>query len=215
MRPRPGIDLDVLEGLQMLWRWLDYGRKPLMRPIGGGRVLDLARRILQMELQPPNREGLRWWRCRRGVEQRLADSGIDPETGQLINPQRWQLAIDRAIGELQDRKARKQLWKAKRAAMILEARKQPALNQPLAYFCFDRGPTYDQRVMVNGTGLGRELDGEPSPTAASRSIELEVGSGRMSFGQNTATPSDWEIMTRREPPPSGPAHRPRRSSSYG
>jgi hypothetical protein len=103
---------------------------------------------------------------------------------------KFTLAVDRAIGELHDRRARKQLWKAKRAAMILEARKQQAFNQPAACSGFDRRLTYDQRVMLNGTGLGRELDGESAPAAASDPTGEVTKPGRMSFG---SPPGSWQL----------------------
>jgi hypothetical protein len=210
MRSRQDVCADALEAVQMILLWLKHRNSDRMRPIGGGPVLDIARKILQLELQPANRSGYRSWRVRRGVEDRLRYAGIDPETGHLVNAEKWQLALDRAIGELQDRKARKQLWKAKRAAMILEARKQQAFNQPTACSDFGRRPTYDQRVMVNGTGLGRELNGESAPAAPSPS-EPEVGSGRRSFGRPAVTSNEFEIVAPRVPP-SGPPHK-RRSSS--
>jgi hypothetical protein len=140
----------------MLWRWLDYGQKPEMRPIGGSPALNLARAILQLILQPPNREGLRWWKLRVGAEERLRRAGIHPETGALLDPQRWRLAVDRAIGELADRKSRKALYRQQHAARIIEARRQQ-LYQPVANF--GRRPNYDQRLQLNGTGLGDEADG--------------------------------------------------------
>jgi hypothetical protein len=159
--PRPGFDLDVLEATQMLWRWLDYGQRQEMRPVGGSPALNSARAILQLILQPPNREGFRWWKLRVGADHRLRLAGIDPETGALLDPQRWRIAVDRAIGELSDRKSRKALYKQQHAARIIEARRQqiyhptPDLGR--------RRPNYDQRTQLNGVGFENEADGSLDP----------------------------------------------------
>jgi len=160
MRSRQDVCADTLEAVGMILLWLRYRKSDRMRPIGGGPVLDLAKQILGLQLQPANKEAYRAWRLQRGVEDRLRYAGIDPKNGQLVNLDRWTLAVDRAIGEIADRRNRKKLYKARRATAILEARKRAAYTAELNDF--GRFQTYEQRVMVNGTGLDDALDSESS-----------------------------------------------------
>lgn len=206
MQPRSGFDLDVLEASQMLWRWLDYGKKPEMRPIGGSPALDIARAILQLILQPPNREGFRWWKLRVGAEERLRRAGIHPETGALLDPQKWQLAVDRGIGELQDRKARRALYRQKRAAAVLETRRGQ-IYQPVANF--DRQPNYEQRLQVGTAGLMLEEPIDAGIATTDQDLcARKSGAGGLSFGY-IAPPNSPPIATSSRVIP-GPPHQRRR-----
>ena len=183
-------------------RWLDFGKKDRIRPVGGSPALDRARDILQLRLEPANKSGFRWWRLRVGGDERLRRAGIDPETGTLVSPEKWQLAVDRAIGELQDRKTRKVLYKQKHAAAILEMRRKQ-IHQPVADFA--RRPSYDQRLQINGAGLGE--DSRVDQDLIRQRAEVEAG--ELVFGY-TAPRRSPPIATSRQVI-SGPPHQKRRA----
>ena len=89
----------VLDALRMLLRHLD-GRDRMRPNSYGSEAVDLARRIVHLDLQKPNRRGEQWWRIRRGWEDRLRAAGIDPQPPWVSLIQRnsgWPLSALRRI----------------------------------------------------------------------------------------------------------------------
>jgi hypothetical protein len=188
MRRRPELDTAVLEAVQMLLFWLRHNEKQTMLPLGGGPVLDVARRILKIDLQKENQEGVRYWRVRDGVETRLTLAGLS-ETGLLLNLERWRLAVDFALAEIRDRKEKKRLRKQQEVAVILDIRQGQILDQVDEL-------SYSDQVETNG--------------AARRHEAFEDVSNLRSFSFGApAKQSAPEIFARKKIA-SGPPHKPRR-----
>src|SRR5258708_15852159 len=101
----------VHEAVKMILHHLGDGDR--MIPLGGCESINLACEVLDLKLQKENPKGKRWWKLNPDkLEQRLKTAGVCPATHELLQPDLWEFALERASDTLAERKVKNQLYKA-------------------------------------------------------------------------------------------------------
>jgi hypothetical protein len=103
------LDTDALPFIRLMIWELERGHGR-MRPLTI-KALRLAKDIVQLKLCPPNAVGEQNWDYPRGDPQCLKDNlarfGIDPETGYLVDQQKWLDELGRMRAEKEERAIKK------------------------------------------------------------------------------------------------------------
>ena len=164
---------------------LRHLKRYMMRPVTK-KARDWGNRILGISLlnEDFKLEGTRNWLLPNNWRGRLERAGVHPDTLEIFSPPLWETTLMRLDTEDYRKKMRAVEGREKVDGMCLE-------------------PLHAERLS----------NGEQSP-AVDYAIRQRTESRGLSFGQNTVTPSAFEIVTHREPPPSGPPHRRRNSNWY-
>jgi hypothetical protein len=171
---------------------------PRMVSFGGCQSLDLAREILGLKLQKENPKGQRWWKLNPDkLEQRLKTAGLCPATYELLEPDLWEFALERALDMLAERKAKKHLYKANERKALREEIK--VANGGMI------PPTYRrielQRVPVDHEGFATAEEVEiPDPDEIGEAIRRQHNGESDSFGGTIASQpsgSGWSEDLRR------------------
>lgn len=153
-----------------------------MIAFGSSESLDVAREIIGLKLQGPNSEGKRCWKLNPDkLGQRLRAAGLDSETYELIQPDLFDIAIERALDTLAERKAKNQRYKADNRKVLREARKAQTLPVETEQIPFDEAGRY------NGQPIKKEVPRVLPQGSVGAAIKGNGGQDEdFSFGGNGA-----------------------------
>lgn len=167
-----------------------------MAPLENTYSLRLAREIIGLKLQPPNKEGRRWWKLNPDkLEQRLKSAGLDPVTLELLQSDLWEFAIQQALDTLAERKVKNRLYKENRRKLV-RAAVATANGHTISPITSRR--TELVRVPVDYEGFGTVEKAEiPNPEEIGEVIRRQPNGELDSFGgTNARQPAGWSESLR-------------------
>jgi hypothetical protein len=193
----------VREVVKMLLHHLKAS-DPRMVSFGGCQSLDLAREILGLKLQKENPKGQRWWKLNPDkLEQRLKTAGLCPATYELLEPDLWEFALERALGTLAERKAKTRLYKANERKVLREATKAQTLPVETEEIPFDEPGRYNgypmrreaRKVLPQGSigaAIRCQRGDDDDPERWTSGTDPEPGD--VSFGQNQPVLTGADVL---------------------